>query len=110
VSVSTSLVVVDRGVVLQEPKTASGRRTVPIPAETVAALKAHRKSQLAEKMLLGPDYSDDDLVFCREAGTKLHPPMFSRRFDDLARSAELRRIRLHDLRHTFATLALQAAT
>lgn len=109
VSVSTSLVVVDAGVVFQEPKTASGRRTVPIPAETVAALKAHRKTQLAEKMLLGPGYSDDDLVFCREDGTRLHPTMFSRRFDQLAHSAELRRIRLHDLRHTFATLALQAA-
>lgn len=109
VSVSTSLVVVDAGVVFQEPKTASGRRTVPIPAETVAALKAHRKSQLAEKMLLGPDYSDDDLVFCREDGTHLHPTTFSRGFDELAACAQLRRIRLHDLRHTFATLALQAA-
>jgi len=93
----------------KEPKTASGRRTVPIPAETVAAVKAHRKTQLAEKMLLGPGYSDDDLVFCRQDGTKLHPTTFSRSFDDLVRSAQLRRIRLHDLRHTFATLALQAA-
>ena len=77
--------------------------------ETVAALKAHRKAQLAEKMLLGPDYSDDDLVFCRQDGTHLHPTTFSRGFDELAASAQLRRIRLHDLRHTFATLALQAA-
>lgn len=109
VSVSSALVVVDTGIVFQEPKTASGRRTVPIPAETVAALKAHRKTQLAEKMLLGPDYADDDLVFCRQDGTPLHPTTFSRSFDELAHSGELRRIRLHDLRHTFATLALQAA-
>jgi integrase len=108
VSVSTSLVVVDAGVVFQEPKTATGRRSVPIPPETVAALKAHRKAQLAEKMRLGPDYADDDLVFSREDGTRLHPTMFSRRFDELVGSAQLRRIRLHDLRHTFATLALQA--
>jgi integrase len=84
-------------------------RSIPLPPETVAALKAHRKAQLAEKMLLGPDYSDDDLVFCRGDGTKLHPTTFSRRFNQLAHSAKLRRIRLHDLRHTFATLALQAA-
>jgi integrase len=81
---------------------------VPIPAETVAALRAHRKHQLVEKMGLGPDYSDDDLVFCREDGTVLHPTTFSRGFDALVRCAQVRRIRLHDLRHTFATLALQA--
>lgn len=108
VSVSTALVVVDAKVVFQEPKTASGRRTVPILPETVAALKTHRKTQLAEKMLLGPDYADDDLLFCRQDGTSLHPTMFSRRFDQLATDAQLRRIRLHDLRHTFATHMLQA--
>ncbi|CAN5462304.1 site-specific integrase [soil metagenome] len=107
-SVSTSLVVVDDGVVFQEPKTATGRRSVPIPPSTVAALKAHRKAQLAERMMLGPDYSDDDLFFCREDGSPAHPTTFSRRFDDLVAAAGLRRIRLHDLRHTFATLALQA--
>jgi integrase len=80
----------------------------PIPAEKVAALKAQRKCQLVEKMRLGPDYSDDDLVFCREDGTRLHPTTFSRGFDALVRSAQLRRISLHDLRHTFASLTLQA--
>jgi hypothetical protein len=52
---------------------------VPIPAETVAVLKAHRKSQLAGKMSLGPDYSDDGLVFCGEDSTRPHAKMFSPR-------------------------------
>jgi integrase len=47
-------------------------------------------------------------VFCREDGSPLSPNAFSQTFDRLVRAAGLPRIRLHDLRHTHATLALQA--
>ena len=48
------------------------------------------------------------MVFCREDGAPLHPQHFCERFGQHARAAGLPRIRLHDLRHTHATLALQA--
>ena len=51
---------------------------------------------------------DDDLVFARVDGSAIHPGQFSDRFDRLVKSAQLPRIRLHDLRHTHATLSLQA--
>jgi integrase len=57
---------------------------------------------------LGTGYRDEDLVFCREDGTTFHPGTFERTFDRLAAQAGLPPIRLHDLRHTFATLALSA--
>lgn len=97
---------------LREPKTAKGRRSIPLPPETVAALKAHKAAQAQERLALRADYVtddvSDDLVFRRKDGTRLHPAMVSRRFEALVRQTTLPEIRLHDLRHTFATLTLQA--
>jgi integrase len=108
-SIRSTLVMVDNAPIWSEPKTAKGRRSVPLPAETVAALRAHRAHQLKERLALGTGYQDEDLVFCREDGATFHPDTFERTFDRLAAQAGLPPIRLHDLRHTFATLALQAA-
>jgi integrase len=47
-------------------------------------------------------------VFCREDGSPIWPRSFSRAFEHHAKEAELPTIRLHDLHHTHATLALQA--
>ena len=108
VSVHQALVLVGNEPALQETKTAKGRRSIALSPETVAALRAHRKRQLAEKMSLGPDYAESDLVFRREDGTLVHPSTLSRRFGKLVRQTDLPEIRLHDLRHTFATAMLQA--
>jgi integrase len=112
VSVRQALVLVGNEPALQEPKTAKGRRSIPLPAETVAALKAHKAAQAQERLALGTDYASDDLsadlVFRRIDGARVHPAWLSRRFETLVRQTSLPEIRLHDLRHTFATLALQA--
>jgi integrase len=64
--------------------------------------------QIAERAFMGPDYEDNDLVFCREDGRMLHPDNVYDAFRRHARAAELPPIRFHDLRHTCATLALAA--
>jgi integrase len=91
-----------------EPKTEKSRRAVALDPATVDALRAHRKRQLEERMALGPAWQDRGLLFCREDGLELDPDWVSKRFERLARAASLPAIRLHDLRHTHATLALQA--
>jgi integrase len=53
-------------------------------------------------------YQDNDLVFCKEDGTSLHPHTFSQSFERIVDKSGLPRIRLHDLRHTHATIALKA--
>jgi integrase len=93
---------------ISEPKTESGRRSVALDDETVAVIRAHRKAQAAEKLALGPAYADHGLVFCREDGVPLWPRTFSQMFKRHVENAGLPPIRLHDLRHTHATLALQA--
>jgi len=93
---------------LGTPKTAKGRRTITLDAGTVAALREHRKRQAAERLLMGAGWSDNDLVFCHVDGTLLHPERFTRGFSEAVRRRGLPAIRLHDLRHGWATLALQA--
>lgn len=56
----------------------------------------------------GDAYEENDLIFCREGGQPIEPRYVSERFDSLSKEAKLTRIRFHDLRHTHATLALQA--
>ena len=90
------------------PKTAKGRRSVALDTRTIEALRAHRRAQVEERLALGPGYQDGDLVFAREDGAPLWPDSFSRAFNRHAKAAALPAIRFHDLRHTHATLALQA--
>ena len=93
---------------LGTPKTAKGRRTVSLDAATATALKEHRKCQAAERLQMGAGWTDHGLVFCRVDGGLLHPERFSRSFADRARQLGLPKIRLHDLRHGWATMALSA--
>lgn len=91
-----------------EPKTKRGRRTVPLDAETVAVLKEWREEQSREKEAWGELRTDTGLVFTREDGAAWHPDRISKLFENAVSSSGLPRIRLHDLRHTHATIALGA--
>ncbi|MDQ3571460.1 MAG: site-specific integrase [Actinomycetota bacterium] len=93
---------------ISEPKSERGRRTIALDRDTVAALRSHREAQLDERRAFESAYEDNDLVFCREDGTPIWPRSLSRSFERHVSAAGLPRIRLHDLRHTHATLALQA--
>jgi integrase len=95
-------------IVLGEPKTARGRRTISLDPGTAAMLRSHRAAQAEHRHLLGAVVLGDDLVFARADGTPVHPDLFSKTFDRAVRRLGLRKVRLHDLRHTYATLALQA--
>jgi integrase len=102
-------VVIDnkRQVVYGTPKTERGRRSIALDTATVTALKAWRKEQLAERLSFGAGYAEGDLIFCLPDGRPYHPERFSREFDRRVERWDMPRIRLHDLRHTHATLALE---
>ncbi len=83
-------------------------RTIDLDAGTVAELVDHRNRQAEERRAWGPGYVESDLVFRREDGSPVHPDLFSQAFEGQVRRSGLPRIRLHDLRHTHATIALRA--
>ena len=97
---------------LQEGQTKSGKaRVIDLDETTLAALKAHRASVASVSLMLA---RDDALVLGTLAGDYMHPDRFSRRFNETLQAAPrelgadtLPTIRLHDLRHTHATLLLQ---
>jgi len=94
-----------------EPKTARSRRTVPLQFWAVLALREHRRRQLEERLRAGAAWRDQGLVFCDELGQFLDGTRVLRyNFYPMLRLAGLRQIRLHDLRHTSATLALRGGT
>jgi integrase len=108
VAVRQTLVLAGRQVVVSEPKTSRGRRSIALDPRTVAALKAWKTAQIAERLAWGPAWSDSGLVFTREDGTPIHPEWLSDAFEWRVKTAGLPRIRLHDLRHTHASLGLAA--
>jgi len=93
---------------VSEPKTAKGKRSLALDPVTAAALREHRARQAEERLIVGPGWQDSGLVFTWGDGRPLHPERFSRWFERLAREAGLPKIRLHDVRHSYATAALAA--
>ena len=112
IGITQSLVAFRRGstgdVAFSAPKTAKGRRSIALDVTTLATLKSHRGRQVEKRLAWGGAYQNTDLVFAREDGSAIHPDNFSWWFRQHVKAAGLLPIRLHDLRHTHATLALRA--
>ena len=100
--------VTGQGVKIKELKTESAYRTIPINDKLIKELMEHRKKQKEFKLLLGPDYNDKDMIISNYNGGFVNPDRIYREFKSILKSANLPIIRFHDLRHTFATLALEA--
>lgn len=82
-------------------KTAASARTVALPAIALDALKEHRKRMLAEGHIGAP-------VFCNSEGGFVHRSnLRNRSWLPIIKKAGVPRIRLHDLRHSFATMLLE---
>lgn len=92
----------------QEPKSEKSKRSIPIPGDIIAELKSHKARQNQEKLLAGETYQDNDLIFATPDGRPLETRSFLRHFEKLLDNAGLPKVRFHDLRHTYATLLLEA--
>ena len=91
-----------------KPKSQAGARKVWLDAETVRLLREHRKAQLKVRMAAGEAWQDNDLVFCREDGTPWRPDGVTRRCKALAAAVGVPVIKLHEGRHSAASLARDA--
>jgi integrase len=79
-----------------------------LDAGTLAVLQAWRHAQQSEAQAWGSAWQHNGLIFTREDGSQLHPDLVTDTFQRIAESAGLPPVRLHDLRHAAASLALQA--
>lgn len=109
-SIAQSLLNIDSNLVIEPTKSNRSRRAVALDPGTVEVLRAHKRRQAEERLAFGEQWDASyNLVFCKPNGEPEHPDMFSRRFKTKVKAAGLPTLRgPHNLRHTWATLALKA--
>jgi integrase len=108
-SVRQTVVLLNNAPAIQTQKTSAARRTIRISQEIIDALSKHRLAQV-ERRLAAPSWNDGDLVFCTGEGKVINPNSLYDRFDSIIERADVKRIPLHGMRHTHATLLLAAGT
>ena len=99
-----------KGLLFTSLKSASSRRNVTLTPMAVDAIARHRTRQLEQRLLVGPMWQDQGIVFASAIGNPLASEYMARCFKDELARVGLPRIRVHDLRHTAATLQLLQGT
>lgn len=89
-------------------KSDAGVRVVSLDAFTIAALRRHLTMLDEEREAFGLAYAPGGWLFVWQDGRRPHPDSVTDRFNRLVDAAGARRIRLHDVRHTYATLSLDS--
>ena len=105
-TVNQQIVSVQYKLIESDLKTPTSRRSIDVDPRTVAELRRHRRRQLEERMATG-QRGDDGYVFAKPGGSPIHPDLISQTFEHAVAKLDIPRIRLHDLRHTHATILLQ---
>ena len=110
-TIRRSLVRLQNGTyITEEPKTSSSARSLDLAPSTCLLLKEHRTDHEKAVDLLGIPFSEANLVFGHPDGTPRTPSTVTQQFRRIANRAGLSGVRLHDLRHTHASLMLQQGT
>lgn len=105
--VSRSMHVLKGGkIIYRSPKTKTGKRTIALPPSAYLVLDEHRKAKETDLLLIGKTLSDNDPVF-NTLGKPLLSNTVSNAWRKIVRRAGIKRIRLHDARHTHASLMLK---
>jgi integrase len=95
-----------KGLVFVEPKTGRSRRTIHLAQRAVSALGRQKRLQAEERLISGPEWQEHGLVFATDVGRPVEGGQVNWRFHKALKSAGLPDMRVHDLRHTAATILL----
>lgn len=106
-SVRRSLIHVRGKLDISTHKTKKGERRVALSDDVLEVLDQHRQRQAAERTLLGEAWPRTELVFASVVGTWIHPRNLARTWHHLQGDAKVTRVRLHDLRHLHASIAIK---
>lgn len=93
--------------VIKPVKTPYSRRTLYLTQDVLDLLKGHKAKQNEQRIFMGGDWRESGLVFTTAFGTPISPRSALRSFKELIKPLDVTPIRLHDLRHTYASLALR---
>ena len=96
------------GYIISQPKSAKSRRAIDITTPVIEVLQRHRAAQAEHRLRLGGAFKNEGWVFCKDDGNHLSPTTLTRAFAEIRNELGLPPVRLHDLRHTHASLLLQA--
>ncbi|MGE0215892.1 site-specific integrase [Mycolicibacterium sp.] len=108
VTVAQGRVVVGGGTVTGAPKSTRSARTLPMPRDVLAALRAFKTRQAEEHLALGGGWPDTGLVAVNADGSPIRPETYSKAFAANCAAARVPVIRLHDVRHTAASILLDS--
>jgi len=97
----------DGSYIFTQPKSEKSKRTIALSPSSILVLAEHKERQQAIRTMLGEALGRDDLVFSTPQGAPLRPNTITRAWGILAAKAGVKSIRLHDARHTHASLMLK---
>jgi integrase len=105
VALTRTLVATDHGleVVEKGPKSESGKRSLPLPQQVIAALRTFKALQAREQLAAGPAYTPTGYVLVDELGAPQRTDWLRRRAYELMTAAQVRKVRLYDARHSTLT-------
>jgi integrase len=98
------------GLVLEDLKTNSSIRDLPLPQELLDLFRQHKRKQLESRFLAGSDWIENGLVFTTKLGTPIDNGNDRKAWDKLLKEAGVKPIKLHAARHTAATILLENGT
>lgn len=108
ISVSRSLPhLKDGSYIFTQPKSAKSKRTIALSPSAILTLKEHKENYEAIQSMLGIPLKDDDMIFSTLESKPLRPNTVTRAWTLLAARAGVKVIRLHDARHTHASIMLK---
>jgi integrase len=107
VSVTRSLTMEDGGPTMTVPKTKTSTRTISVGPSALDALQAHRRQQAQVRLAADEWDNSEALIFTNPTGRRLRPDYVTPRLKKLVAEAGLPWVKVHGLRHTMASLALQ---
>jgi integrase len=90
----------------ERTKTESGTRSISIPKFLIDLLIEQKEKQKSDRLEWGRDYSNLNLVICTPKGKPICPKNFYRTFKEICKRLDLPIIRIHDLRHSHATMLI----
>jgi integrase len=107
VNIKNNVVQLKGRTITKDPKTQSGLREIEAPDVLMELLRKEKDSYMQRKLEYGKSFTDSRLVITQADGSPLRPDWYSEKFKRFLKAKGLKRIRLHDLRHSNATFMLK---